>query len=155
MLNRKRLVSRLAFLYFVFVLLFLIGCSGTNTIIREVPIYLDRPALRDSIVLRDSVIYKDSVAIDSLWYGEVQDSLGKVIGDLKVYFKTKIAELKLNAKKDTVWYVDTVEVNNASNSILPVVVNSFEWWEKIILFGGLGLIISFLTYLRIKRGKII
>lgn len=155
MLNRKRLVSKIAFIYFVFVLLFLIGCSGTNTIIREVPIYLDRPALRDSIVLRDSVIYKDSVAIDSLWYGEVQDSLGQVIGDLKVYFSKKIAELKLNAKKDIVILKDTVKVPNDTNPILPVIVNSLAWWEQTIFFGGIGLILALLIAIRTKRGKII
>lgn len=150
MLNRKRLVSKIAFIYFVFVLLFLIGCSGTNTIIREVPIYLEKPALTDTVTLVDTVIVGDSV-----WYGQVNDSLGKVIGDLKVYFKKKIAELKLNATKDTVWYVDTVEVNNATNPILPVLNSALSWWEKLILYGGLGSILSLLIYLRVKRGKII
>lgn len=150
MLNRKRLVSRIAFIYFVVVLLLLIGCSGTNTIIREVPIYLEKPALIDTITLVDTVVVGDSI-----WYGQVNDSLGKVIGDLKVYFKKKIAELKLNATKDTVWYVDTVKVDNPSNSILPVLVNTFSWWEAGIWVGGMGILTGLIAYIRLKRGKII
>lgn len=151
MLNRKKLVSRLAFVYFILVLLLLlIGCSGTNTIVREVPIYIEKPALTDTVTLTDTVIVGDSV-----WYGQVEDSLGQVIGDLKVYFQKKIAEIKLNAQKDTIIYVDTVKVDNSTNSVLPILVNTFTWWEAGLWFGGMGILTGLIAYLRLKRGKII
>lgn len=142
----------LAVLYFILiiVLFLLLGCSRTAPIVVEKPVIVTVPEFRDTaIVLRDTVIVKDS-----LWYGEVTDSLGKVIGDLKIYFKKKIAELKLNEKHDTVYIKDTILVSDNSNSILPVVNTYFEWWEKALLYGGIGSILSLIIYLRVKRGKL-
>lgn len=132
-------------------LFLLLGCSSSAPTIIEKPVVVTVPEFRDTtIVLRDTVIVNDS-----LWYGEVTDSLGKVIGDLKVYFKKKIAELKLNEKRDTIYIKIPVVSDDKPNSILPVVNSYFEWWEKIILYGGIGSILSLIIYLRIKRGKII
>lgn len=151
MLDQRKLISKLAFIYFLIVLLFLIGCSSTKPIVVEKPVVVTQLELRDTmIVLRDTVIVKDS-----LWYGEVTDSLGKVLGDLKVHFNKKIAELRLNERKDTIIIKDTIEVNNPANSIIPVVVNTLSWWEQTILFGTLGAILSLLIAMRVKRGKII
>ena len=127
----------------------LIGCSSTP-LIKKTAI-VARTQIKDRIKLRDSVIVKDSFVVDSLWFGEVKDSLGRVIGDLKVYYKNKIAELKLNEKKDTV----TVEITAGnSNPLMPVVVKSLSWWEQIIFYGGMASIITLLIALRFRRGKV-
>lgn len=130
----------------------MLGCSRTAPSVAAVPFTM--PAIKDSILLRDSVIYKDSVLTDSLWYGEVTDSLGQVIGDLKVFFKKKIAELKLNEKRDTIYVEIPVLRSYKPTSLLPMVNAAFAWWEKVILYGGLGIIISGLIYLRVKRGMV-
>jgi len=147
--------SRLAFIHFMFLVVLLIGCSTTEIVYRDVPIYIHQPEITDTLWLKDTVYYYDDMLPDSVWYSDVVDSLNKKIGSVEVYYKKKIARLKLDAKTDTVFYRDTVTYNSPTNSIIPVVVNSFEWWEKTVFFGGLGMIISFLVYLRIKRGKII
>lgn len=157
MLNRKRLVSRIAFVYFILVLLsLLIGCSGTNTIYQDIPVYVHTPPIQDTLWLKDTVYYYDNMLPqDSLWYSDVVDSLNKKIGSVEVYYKKKIARLKLNAKTDTLLIRDTVKVPTNTNPILPVIVNSLTWWEQTILFGGLGIILALLTAMRVKRGKII
>lgn len=132
------------------VCLALSACSSAPTII-EKPIPVIIPELRDTtIILRDTVLVKDSV-----WYGEVTDSLGKVIGDLTVYFKKKIASL--NLKRDTVivFIKDTTQSNSNLDPFIRLANDNFSWWEKGILYGGLGTIISFLIFLRVKRGKIL
>lgn len=154
--NFKRLRAIAGLIYFITVVLaiiyLIIGCSTPKVI--EKPVEITIPVLKDSIVLRDSVILRDSVLVDSLWFGEVRDSLGQVVGDLKVHFKKKIAELKLNEKRDTINVKIPVHRNDKSDHLLNLVNTGFEWWEKIILYGGLGLILSGIIYLRIKRGKL-
>jgi len=146
------IISRVAFCYFILVvLLFLVGCSSApEIIIKEIKVPYYLPAIHDTITLKDTVIKSDSA-----WIGSVTDSLGRVIGDLTVYFKKKIASI--NLLKDTIYvpYKDTIQVPTNSNSILPLVNSYLSWWEKGILYGGLGTIISFLIYLRIQRGKVI
>lgn len=111
------------------VLLLLFGCSSSPVIVErivEVPVY--SPAVRDTIILQDTVIAKDS-----LWFGEVTDSLGKVIGDLKVYYQKKIAELNLKAKTDTITVTvkDTVKVKEGQ--ILETISGFLNWWEESIV----------------------
>lgn len=162
MFNSQQIRSRIAFLYFLGVVLAIIylffGCSTAQVLHSqkptEKPFEILIPAVKDSIVLRDSVIQRDSLVIDSLWYGEVTDSVGKVIGDVKVYFKKKIAELNLNEKHDTIYVEVPVLCDDQSDHLLNLVNSGFEWWEKMILYGGLGLIISGIIYLRIRRKKL-
>lgn len=111
------------------VLLLLFGCSSSPVIVEkivEVPVY--SPAVRDTIILQDTVIAKDS-----LWFGEVTDSLGKVIGDLKVYYQKKIAELNLKAKTDTITVTvkDTVKVKGGQ--VLETISGFLNWWEESIV----------------------
>lgn len=111
------------------VLLLLFGCSSSPVIVEkivEVPVY--SPAVRDTIILQDTVIAKDS-----LWFGEVTDSLGKVIGDLKVYYQKKIAELNLKAKTDTITVTvkDTVKVKEGQ--VLETISGFLNWWEESIV----------------------
>jgi len=129
----------------------LIGCSTPKPIIieREIPVPI--PAYRDTtIVLRDTVVVQDSV-----WYGEVTDSLGKVIGDLTVYYKKKIASISLKERIVYVPIKDTVNTSDNSGSVVPIIINTLSWWEQTILYGGMGLILSLLIAMRVKRGKII
>ena len=69
-----------------------------------------------------------------------------------MFYNKKIAELKIS-KKDTVAVVDTVFIPQNQN-IVPAVVSALTWWEQLILYGGIGAIISLLIALRIKRGKL-
>jgi len=133
--------------------LLLLSCSQTPTIITK-PVIVKVPEIRDTVItLHDTVIVRDDGISDSLWIGNVKDSLGKEIGELKVYFKKKIAELNIKARTDTLFITDTIKVKE--NNILPIVTDALSWWEKTILYGGMGIIISLIIYLRVKRGKII
>ena len=152
MLNLKKLHSRLAFCYFILVVLLLFGCSTSNIVYRDVPIYIHTPPTTDTLLLRDTIYAETN---DTLWYSDVVDSLNKKIGSVEVYYKKKIARLKLDAKTDTVIYRDTIEVSSNTNSILPIIVNSLNWWESLLFFGGMGLLTGLIGYLRLKRGKII
>lgn len=121
---------RISFIYFCFlVLLLFFGCSSSPLIVErvvEVPVYY--PAVRDTITLQDTVILKDS-----LWFGEVTDSLGKVIGDLKVYYKKKIAELNLKAKTDTVTITVTDTVKAKQGQVLETISGFLNWWEESLV----------------------
>ena len=144
----KRLFVITGFIFFnAGLLLLLIGCSGTPTILEraiKVPVVT---TIHDTIMLRDTVINQDT-----LWSSKVVDSLNTVIGWLKVNPNKKAAELKIT-KKNTAVIIDTVFISKEQNMI-PVVVDTLSWWEKLIFYGGLGAIISLLIALRIKRGKV-
>ena len=128
-------------------LLLLIGCSGSPRIIeREIKVPYEI-AVHDTIILRDTVINQDT-----LWSGEVVDSLNNVIGWLKVFYNKRIAELKIS-KKDTATITDTVFIPQNQNMV-PAVGSALTWWEQIVLYGGIGMIISLLIALRIKRGRL-
>jgi predicted nuclease of restriction endonuclease-like RecB superfamily len=103
--------------------------------------------VHDTVLLRDTVISKDS-----LWTGEVVDSLNNVIGWLRVYYNKKIAELSIS-KYDTLLIHDTLYISKESE-LLPTIASSLSWWEQIIFYGGIGAIISLLIALRFKRGKV-
>lgn len=145
----KWIKSRIAFMYFILVVVLLFGCTTPKVIIRKVEIPYPLPAITDTVTLRDTVIAKDS-----LWFGNVTDSLGKVIGDLTVYFKKKIASL--NLYKDTIYVPvkDTIEVPNNTNALIPAIVGVLSWWEQTILYGGIGLILALLIAIRTKTGKL-
>lgn len=127
-----------------------LGLSGCQTriITQEVKVPHYEPAIHDTIPLRDTLYLQDS-----LWYGEVMDSVGNVIGDLKVYYLTKIAELKLKSKVDTVTITDTDTIPGKvlPPEIIKVAVSYFSWWELTLI----GLLISALISLKIKRGSIL
>jgi hypothetical protein len=144
----KRLGAMVGFNHFIAVLiLLLIGCSGSPQLIeREIKVPYEI-AVHDTILLQDTVINQDT-----LWSGEVVDSLNNVIGWMKVFYKKKIAELKIS-KKDTIAIIDTVFIPQNQN-IVPALVSALTWWEQLILYGGIGVIISLLIVLRIKRGKL-
>lgn len=133
------------------VLVLLSGCSSAPIIIEkeiEVPVVV--PEIRDTtILLRDTVFVKDSV-----WFGEVKDSVGKVIGDLTVYFQKKIASI--NIKPDTVLVPVIIRdtVSTDGDNLIPAVVGVLSWWEQTILYGGIGLTLALLIGMRLKRGKI-
>ena len=135
--------------YLIF--LVVVACSSSPEIVyRDVPVYIHTFEYADTLVLRDTVIAKDSV-----WYGDVVDSLNNKIGDLTVYYKNKIARISHYTKTDTFYIKDTVLVSNSTNSILPVIVDTFNFWENGLFFGGIALILGLIAYLRLKRGKVI
>ena len=143
----SRLSAIAGFIFFIAALLLLIGCSGSPRILeREIKVPYET-VVHDTIFLQDTVINQDTV-----WSGEVVDSLNNVIGWLKVYYNKKIAELKIS-KKDTVAITDTVFIPQNQNMV-PALVSALTWWEQIVLYGGIGAIISLLIALRIKRGKV-
>lgn len=143
----KRLGALLGFIHFFAIVLVLYSCSSTPTILeKEIKIPIET-TIHDTVLLRDTVISKDT-----LWAGEVTDSLNNVIGWLKVFYNKKIAELKIS-KKDTAVIIDTVFIPKDKNMI-PAVVSSLTWWEQLILYGGMASIITLLIALRFKRGKV-
>lgn len=143
----KRLRAIAGFIHFIAAVLLLIGCSSTPTILeREIKVPVVT-TIHDTITLRDTVINQDT-----LWSGEVVDSLNNIIGWLKVNPNKKAAELKIS-KKDTAVIIDTVFIARDQNMI-PAVVDTLSWWEQLIFYGGVGAIISLLIALRFKRGSI-
>ena len=129
-------------------LVYLTGCGSTPQIIEtEIKVPFET-TIHDTIILRETVINKDSI-----WTGALVDSLNNEIGWLKVYHSKKIAELKLN-KRDTVTIIDTITISTNNKNLLPVIAGSLSWWEQLILYGGIGAILSLLIAIRFKRGKI-
>lgn len=130
--------------------LFLIACSSSVKVIeREVPVIVETSAVSDTVTLRDTVDSNDYYL-----FGVISDSLKNELGNLKVFFEKKMALLSLKPKVDTitVHLIDTVRIKETQ--ILPIVTEQLLWYEKLILFSGIGLILSFLIYLRVKKIKI-
>jgi len=128
-LKLKKLRSRLAFAYFVVLVLLLIGCSSTPTIV-EVPYPVFVPAIHDTIELVQDTVYAPSDS-NAYWEGGVQDSLKNVIGWLKVFYNRKIAELKLNPHTDTVKV--PVKVPVEKDKIIQVISGLLPMWAEAIL----------------------
>ena len=128
--------------------LILLGCSSAPTVITRVIKEPVEYAVHDTITLHDTIYHNEPV-----WEGNVEDSLKNVIGWLRVYYNSKIAELKLT-KKDTVTITvrDTVRVKEG---LLPVITNALTWWENILVYGVLSATIGFIIYLRSRKVKFI
>lgn len=126
----------------------LIGCGSHQVI--EKPVVVTVPEIRDSvIILKDTVFVQDSV-----WFGEVKDSLGKVIGDLTVYYQKKIADLKLKERIDTVYKEVIIEKPSTSDQLQTIIVDSLNWYERIIYYAAIGLTLGIILYLKKKKIKL-
>ena len=106
--------------------LLLFGCSSTSTITKVDTVYITQPAILDTILLYDSLIINDST-----WYGKIKDSLDGEIGELTVYWKKKLASIKLKERIDTVFITrqDTLK----STTVLETVSGFLNWWEEAIV----------------------
>jgi len=106
--------------------LLLFGCSSTSTITKVDTVYITQPAILDTILLYDSLIINDST-----WYGKIRDSLDGEIGELTVYWKKKLASIKLKERIDTVFITrqDTVQ----STTVLETISGFLNWWEEAIV----------------------
>lgn len=140
----------------ILVSVLLIGCSSAPVIKeRIVPVPVKIHPVEEVIEMRDTT----NEAGDSLLYGSLVDSLNKVIAEITIDLKRKVAELKIPERIDTIYVAvkDTLPGNAAAgigNEIIPAVVSVLSWWEQSILYGGIGLIIALLIGLRVKRGKV-
>lgn len=113
-------------LILVGVLLFF-GCSNTSTIVTKVDtVYITQPAILDTILLYDSLIINDST-----WYGKIRDSLDGEIGELTVYWKKKLASVKLKERIDTVFITKTDTLK--STTTLETISGFLNWWEEAIV----------------------
>jgi len=106
--------------------LLLFGCSSTSTITTIDTVYISQPAILDTILLYDSLIINDST-----WYGKIRDSLDGEIGELTVYWKKKLASIKLKERIDTVFITrqDTIQ----STTVLQTISGFLNWWEEAIV----------------------
>ncbi len=148
MVNLKLMFRIIILVAVVLSILTITGCGSTPTLItKEIKVPYET-TIHDTIILRDTVINQDT-----LWSGEVIDSLNNEIGWLRIYLGKKIAELNLK-KKDTLLVRDTILVPNNKNNLIPIVASALTWWEQVILYGGIGAILSLLIAMRIKRGKL-
>lgn len=125
-------------------ILLIVGCSSVQYVEKEVkvPVYI---TVTDTMLLKDTVI-----ALDTLWYSDVVDSLNNTIGWLKVYYKKKLAQLNIT-KKDTVKFtqIDTIYVDKPKP--IEVISGLLPAWAEIVLIAiGIGLL-----YLTTKTGKIL
>lgn len=132
----EKLKSIFSFTYFVAMVvlsLVLIGCGSTTRVIeREVKVPYE-VTIKDTIALKDTVILGEG-----FWYGEVVDSLNNVIGNLKVYYSRKIAELDIK-KIDTVTVKDTIYVEKPIGDFLDKASSDFSLTDKIILYAIAGM----------------
>ena len=152
MQDLKKLHSRLACLYFIVLVLLLCSCSTPTYIYKEIPYVVETPALVDTITLIPDTVYLPTDP-NASWSGEVTDSLDNVIGELKVFYNRKIAELNLYAKTDTFIVKDTIRVPMTKDAIMLSVDTTFNWWEKGLFYGGLMMFFSFIVRWKIKRNK--
>lgn len=107
--------------------LLLFGCSSTSTIVTKVDtVYITQPAILDTILLYDSLIINDST-----WYGKIRDSLDGEIGELTVYWKKKLASVKLKERIDTVFITKTDTLK--STTTLETISGFLNWWEEAIV----------------------
>lgn len=107
--------------------LLLFGCSSTSTIVTKVDtVYITQPAILDTILLYDSLITNDST-----WYGKIRDSLDGEIGELTVYWKKKLASIKLKERIDTVFITKTDTLK--STTTLETISGFLNWWEEAIV----------------------
>lgn len=108
-------------------MLLLFGCSSTSTIVTKVDtVYITQPAILDTILLYDSLIINDST-----WYGKIRDSLDGEIGELTVYWKKKLASVKLKERIDTVFITKTDTLK--STTTLETISGFLNWWEEAIV----------------------
>ena len=158
MLNQKLLLNRLAYCYFVILaVLLLFGCSSTPIVqYRDVPVYIHTMAFEDTLYLKDTVYTETK---DTLWYSDVLDSLDEKIGSVEVYYKKKIARLKLDARIDTfvVSYPDTqwVKTSDPIEIIIIKVIGSISkalpfWQNLIIIIVLMGAVI---IIIKLKKDK--
>ena len=107
--------------------LLLFGCSSTSTMVTKVDtVYITQPAILDTILLYDSLIINDST-----WYGKIRDSLDGEIGELTVYWKKKLASVKLKERIDTVFITKTDTLK--STTTLETISGFLNWWEEAIV----------------------
>src|SRR5574343_1414367 len=107
--------------------LLLFGCSSTSTIVTKVDtVYITQPAILDTVLLYDSLITNDSI-----WYGKIRDSLDGEIGELTVYWKKKLASVKLKERIDTVFITKTDTLK--STTTLETISGFLNWWEEAIV----------------------
>lgn len=121
----------------------IIGCSSTKVIekVVEVPVYIDR---QDTLILKDSV-----TSVDTFWYSEITDSLKNVIGNLKVWYKKKLAELNIK-QKDTVYITlyDTVKVEREKP--ISIISGLLPIWAEILLI-VVGIVLLYITNKKIIK----
>jgi hypothetical protein len=125
------------------VVLLLIGCSSTPTIIEKpYPVYV--AGVHDTIPLAQDTIYLPSDS-NAYWEGNVEDSLNNVIGWLKVYYNRKMAELKLNDKVDTVYVPIEQSKYLFLTAFLERMVTTFFstmpfYWQILLIMLMIGLL---------------
>lgn len=123
------------------------ACSSSVKVIeRQVPVIVETPAVVDSFELE-----KKEENGDTLFYGVFKDSLQNEIGKLKVFFEKKFALISIKPRVDTITVklVDTIKVKETE--FLPIINEQLSLVEKIILYSGIGLIFSFITWWRVKK----
>ncbi len=111
---------------YIWLVLLLISCSSVQVVEKEVkvPVYIDR---QDTLILKDSITVSDTI-----WYSNIVDSLKGVMGNLKVWYNKKIAELKLNYK-DTVKIVQYDTIKTVIEKPITVISGLLPMWAEIIL----------------------
>jgi hypothetical protein len=114
------------FTYSFIAVLLLYGCSTPIATTNVDTVYIYQPALIDTVQLYDSLLVNDST-----WYGKIRDSLDGEIGELTVYWKKKLASIKLKERIDTVFITrqDTVQ----STTVLETISGFLNWWEEAIV----------------------
>ena len=141
----RQIISLAYFVALVVLTLILVGCGSTTRIIeREVKIPY-QVEVKDTIVLKDTVSFNEPY-----WYGEVSDSLNNIIGNLKVYYKKKLAAISIS-KIDTVKRIDTIYVEQPFKDFLKESAGDFSMIEKLILYGMAGLVTVLIFIIRKKK----
>lgn len=140
MLSAKRQIINLSLLLLLFV-----SCSTQK------PIIIEKPIIREIIIPPDTLLAPIYLNADSLT-SEFIDSLNNVIATVKIDLDKRLSKLQLNQRvatiKDTL--KDTIYIYHEKEKLIPIATELLTTSEKIILFGGLGLLVSLIIYKRAK-----
>ncbi len=135
------------------VVLLLFGCSSTPVIV-ETPYPVFIPGVHDTIYLEQDTIYAPTDS-NAYWEGNVEDSLKNAIGWLKVYYNRRIAELKLEAKMDTVY----ISIENSKylmiTGFLERIITTFFsampfYWQILLIILLIAMLFVFYKLWKIK-----
>jgi hypothetical protein len=135
----------------VIVFIILVSCSSTSKV-TEVPITIEQQhteyikgELKDTISFRDSVYITDSIYIEEK-------------GDTLYCYKTRVeykykTQYKYSIKKDTLCIRDSIPYPVTITEYKEVTTNVLYWYQKLLIYLGIGTIIIVLTMLGINYIK--
>lgn len=126
-------------------IVFLCGCGTAppQLIERTVPVPITIDPVDLTIPLYEypaEILLDDYTGSDSMLHGKVLDSLNKVIAELTVDLKNRIARLNMPAKYDTVYVALKDEIPRYQTGVETVAL-ALPWYLQAVWFAILGILL--------------